>query len=905
MRLRPSSRFRPSAAPLLLCALLLACSGCGSSSKSASSAPPGVDSGTPEDPTDWVEGLVANESCILACSATCSEAKDPWTCPALAAWSTFPHDPTACGNWDGTYPTPVAGKCTATLPTGQAVEKTNALGTPVILPDGRRIEPAGNEWVFNDFQGGFPSGVLLDAQASQWLFVVDTGYTTHSLRVVSTLSLSLTSASNPVTSSIAYAPPAALNWGMAYVASSKTLMVASGYDGTTDPDSQIFAYDFDEESGALTADAGKAVPLPSGTFPQGIAVSPDGSTLLVGQVTDNHVLVVSLAAATYGKVTAQIALPQPDVFEIRFDPNDPSGQTAYATMWIDALNPSNPNVMPLSQIDLSTMKATTIPVGKEPEDMAFLDARYMVVANGLSDSLSIIDRSALMVVATVPLGATGLEPTALAYDAAHALLYATLSSQNAVEVFQVDDTQTPPSVAPIGRIPTSWWPTAITVDPSTGMIYVANGRSHGTPGLNVDGDDGTYLRGSVQAVPLMDMAALTSATTTAEADDDVQAYTGQTTVQCNGAPYDFPVPQTNTGGPSKQITHVVFIERENKTFDALFGDLPGVDGDPSYILSPQYQTEIWQNARKWATEFAHMDNYYSDAEQSIQGHFWDVFGRTSDTDERRWVVTWGRGEFSDVDSPGVSDYSAPLEGSIFSTLQAGGVTLDNDGELVGGLAFRNTHWPGGSSSSTTPDTIGGCYLAGRARSTCDMKQFTYAWLGNDHTFGLSPGYPNPSIMMATNDEATGMLLDGISHSPEWASTLVMVIEDDPSTGQDHVDMHRSISLFASPWVKRGYVSHGHYDISSLHKLFAHLFGKPYPNVEIANAALPLDVFTSTPDYTPFTYLPRTFTDDSCNKGSAEGKRAAQWDFSRPDEQPGLGAQLVRYFRDVSPPQELR
>ena len=852
----------------------------------------GDDSGL--SPGDWIDGLRANESCVLACDPTCMEANHPWTCPALAAWSTFPHDPAACDAFDGGYPAVVQGKCSATAPSGQAVEKTSAMGTPPVLPDGRRVEPAGNEWVFTDFQGGFPDGLVL---AAPWLFVVDTGYATHSVRIVDTRVLLASSGTSPVTSSIAYAPPAALNWGMAYVASAKLLYVASGYDSTTDPSPQVFAYDVDTTAGKLTADMAKSIPLPSGTFPQGIAVSPDGSTLLVGQVTDRHVLVVSPAAATYGKVTGQVDVGQADVFAIRFDPNDPAGKTAYATVWITPVNPSDATKMPLAQIDLSSMKSTTIPVGKEPEDMAFLDARYMVVANGFSDSLSIIDRPASRVVGTVALGTTGLEPTSLAYDAARSRLYATLASQNAVEVFDVDDTKQPPVVTPAGRIPTSWWPTAVAVDPANGTIYVANGRSHGTPGLNTDGDNGTYLRGSVQSVPYMDATALAAATATAEGDDDVQGYSGQPTVQCNGAPYDFPIPQKTTDGASPVIKHVVFIERENKTFDCLFGDLPGVDGDKSLLLSPQYQNSIWANARKWATQFAHMDNYYSDAEQSIQGHYWDVFGRSSDADERRWVVTWGRGEFGQVQAPGVTDDSAPLEGSIFSTLQAQGVSLDNDGELVGGLAFRNTRWPGGTSSTMVPDTIGGCYLAARARATCDMKQFTYAWLGNDHTFGASPGYPNPAIMMATNDEATGMALDGISHSPEWASTLVIVIEDDPSTGQDHVDMHRSIALFASPWIRRGYVSHGHYDVSSLHKLFSHIFGKPYPNVEVANAALPLDLFTSTPDYSPFTYVPRTYTDTSCNKkGMVEGRLAEKWDFSHPDEQPGLGAQLERMMR---------
>ena len=474
-------------------------------------------------------------------------------------------------------------------------------------------------------------------------------------------------------------------------------------------------------------------------------------------------------------------------------------------------------------MDVAGLKSTTIAVGKEPEDMAFLDARYMVVANGLSDSLAVIDRPASKVVGDRAARHRGPRADQPRVGRARTRASTRRSPRaNAVEAFDVDDTQTPPTSHARGQAPDGWWPTAVVAD-ADGTLYVTTGRGHGTQGLNVDGDDGTYLQGTVQAVPYMDAPALAAATTTAEGDANVQSFDGYPTVQCNGAPYDFPVPQTPADGPSPIIQHVFFIERENKTFDALFGDLPGVDGEPSYILTPQYQSSIWANARKIATAFAHMDNYYSDAEQSIQGHYWDVFGRTSDIDERRWLVTWGRGEFDQTKSPGVSDYSAPLEGSVFSSFKRGASALENEGELVGGLAYKNYKWPGGTSADTIPDTLGGCYLAARSRVTCDMPAFVYAWLGNDHTFGLSAGYPNPALMMAMNDEATGMLLDGISHSPIWGSSLVIVIEDDPSTGQDHVDMHRSIALFASPWVKRGYVSHGHYDIASLHKLMlAHL-----------------------------------------------------------------------------------
>jgi DNA-binding beta-propeller fold protein YncE len=873
-----------------VCALA-ACAVAAGCSKSGSTPLP--------SPDIWMYDLSQNSSCILNCDPSCAEAGKPWVCPALDSWGNLPHAD-ACKPFDGTtVPAPQQGACNATDPSGDAVEKTNPSGSPVVLPDGRRIEPAGNEWVLNDFPGGFPSNAL-QVPGTRWLVVVDTGYETHSVRVVDTGLLRAGGMTTPVVSSVRFDPPKALNWGMAYVATPSVVYVSSGYQSTTDPNPQVFAFDLDTKSGALTEDAAKTIALPMGVFPQAVAVSGDGKTMLVGQVTDSHVLAVSLDSATYGKVTANIDLGgQDDVYELRFDPNDPANDAAYATLWEANPDISMPTSMRVAQITVSGKKASLLPVGKAPEGMLFLDARTMLVAEALSDSIAVIDRPSGKVVAEAALGGAAFEPTSLAWDAQNKRVYATLASANAVEAFDVDTTKTPPTLTPAGRISTGWWPTSVTVDPADGTLYVTNGRGHGAVGLNTDGDNGTYLHGSVQAIPYVGSGALATATTQHDADENVGAFTGYPAVQCAGAPYDFPVPAKPEDGPSTLIQHIVFVVRENKTFDALFGDMPGVDGNPQYILSPMHQSQIWQNARKIATGFSHMDNFYEDAEQSIQGHFWTVYGRTSDFDERRWVVTWGRSEFSATSSPGVADNTAPLEGSLFSWLQAQNVTLDNMGELVGGVPYRDTNWPGGSTDATIPDTLGGCYVAGRARVLCDLPQFNYVWLTNDHTFGLAAGKPNPALMMSVNDEATGMLLDGISHSPIWPSTLVIVVEDDPSTGQDHVDQHRTIALFASPWIKRGYVSHAHYDVASLHKLFSHLLGKPYRNRVIANAALPLDVFTSTPDYTPFEYVPRTFGDGSCNAdGTSGAMRARVWDFSHPDEQPGLDEQLEETLRTL-------
>jgi phospholipase C len=152
-------------------------------------------------------------------------------------------------------------------------------------------------------------------------------------------------------------------------------------------------------------------------------------------------------------------------------------------------------------------------------------------------------------------------------------------------------------------------------------------------------------------------------------------------------------------------------------------------------------------------------------------------------------------------------------------------------------------------------------------------------------------------MYAVNDEATGMVVDAVSHSPLWQRSLVVVVEDDPGQGgAESVDAHRTILVMASPWLKRAYVSHANVDISSVHKLIAHVFGLPYPNVEVANAALPLDMFSSTPDYTPYTYAKRTYPLTCATSATgAEQRLTASWAFDDPDAQPGLDAQVARWL----------
>ncbi len=848
-------------------------------------------------------------SCVLSCAA-CDEATKPWTCPALGAWAKLPHDcsDSACGKWDGTYPKPVQGQCTASAATGEAAAKTDISAKPVVLPDGRRLRPAGVDILLDHdkLQGTFPASALWIPD-TPYVAVSDDGYGDHALRILDTDKLA--AGQYPVTGEVVFKSPESLNYGLA-LAQDGTLYAASGA-----PDSIIRAFSVNTSNGSVTADTSRDIPVensaPGDVFPSGIAISPDGTKLAVAQVQQRALLLYSLETASYGKQLAVVDLGNAgrELLDARFDPQ--SSDVVYVTAW---------NGKTLFEVDVTNLSAPSvraIPTGKQPEQIAFIPPSFLVVANSLSDTLSVVDRVKAEVVDTVPVDANakfpGSSPSALAYDAGSGKLYVALAATNGVAAFDVkpgSGAGAAPSFVPLGVLPTAWWPTAVVParvqagSPQAGRLLIMNGRGHGTgptlaPQSFAQGINGLEMKGSAELVTQLDAATLTDETKKWEAAGVVDQLAGQPEVKCPaGSDYDFPIPRTNTEGPSKEIKHVVFIVRENKTFDALMGDVKGVNGDPKLVMAPGKMDQVWGNIRKVAGEFSQADNFYEDAEQSIQGHFWTVYGRSSDYTERNWLSVWGRGTRG-LPQFGGQDLK-PVEGGIFDWLSKNKIAFDNMGELVGGTPLDQGYGLV-STGGTTPDTKGACYIAGRARLLCDMKPFTYVWLVNDHTFGGKAGAPNPGLMISVNDEATGMIVDAISHSPMWKSTLIVVIEDDPSDGADHVDAHRSIAVFASPWVKRGYVTHTHFDVQSLHKLFAHIFGIPYNNQTSAHAELPFDLFSSTPDYTPFKYQPRSYTDLSCNAAGSKHALEAQsqhWDFAEPDDQPGLSAQVWEMMHEL-------
>ena len=842
-----------------------------------------VDYSTPQG---YISALKCDalKSCAFQCK--CAEPETPYVCPALRPWAAMEHA-SSCGSFDGsTTPAVVQGRCTASAPTGVAAKPfgPDADGR-TYLPDGHWIAPAGHEQVLHG--PGIRSAFLIDEVLipnTKYAVAVDAGVADNAIYSVD---LDLLATDKPALVSTQKAS-GQLDYGLAFVAPNR--VYASG-----GADAKVYAYTIDV-SGVLARDAQNDLDLGPSKDPAkrwyvgGLAASGDGTTLFVSSaVGEGQARIVDLTSKAQKSV--DLGPSASELFGAFRDPYDKSGKS----YWISALDGHD-----LLHIDASAGAVVgKINAGKNPEGVAFLGGTHLAAVFSDEDAIGVFEAVSGKLVQTLKLAQdalNGAQPGALAYDEPNKRLYCTLSGVNAIGVYAFDASSSAP-LTPLGKVPTAWFPTGVRVRPDGSLVVInAKGRSTG-PAIGANTPELT--KGSIALISSPTSMDLSTMTAIAEDSRKTTVAQGFPTVSCNGTPYDFPVPSGDDGAPSAQIQHVIYVIRENKTFDSVFGDVDGVNGDKKLVMSPGRMDEYWHNARAIARAFTNFDMYGISAEQSLQGHVWTSLGRTTDWIERTWSATWGR----NVRSPraGIDrQFGSPAEGGLFTWLERNKVPYENMGEIIGlGDQGFDFSYPGLVYTQSIPDEMKSCYLAARARATCDLKSLSYVVMPNDHTKGTgSPTDPTPELMIAVNDVATGMLLDAVSHSPMWPTTLLIVTEDDPQDGYDHVDGHRTPLFMASPWIKRNYVSHTRIDTASLHKLFAHLFAKPYSNARQAEAALPYDAFTGTPDYTPYTYTPLQ-TKVSCNPTTTKSwspPNAPNWE--TPDQTPWIRDEVMTHMREL-------
>jgi YVTN family beta-propeller protein len=626
----------------------------------------------------------------------------------------------------------------------------------------------------------------------------------------------------------------------------------------------------DTATGAVDRDV--SLPLPF--FPVAVARAPDGTLAVAGDL-GNRVAFVDPAAervigtASVGRHPAALAFSA-------------DGKTLYVADRAESQ---------LDVVDVASRAVRArIAVGLHPVALAS-DGRRLYAADSDDDDVAVIDLASERAVARVPVpfarrDAVGASPNALALDGDR--LYVSCGAANAVAVFR----PTPDGLAPLGAIAAGWYPTGVAVDRAHRVLYVINGKgesSHANPRYTVQRTAtrlanpapaqyvADQLTGSIRRMPIPDDDAL------ARGLDDVRALAQHEPAATNAV--------VRPGGP---IRHVVYVIKENRSYDQVLGDVAGADGDPSLVL---FGAPVTPNQHALARRFGTFDRFFTDAHISADGHNWATAAFANDYLEKMWPQNYANRR-SQYDFEDAAEAAVPHGKYLWNDAAAHGVTLRNYGEYVTAgpskptpvsasdpalLAHTDRNFATFDMSVTDVDRVAEWKREFDAfERTRTLPQLEIVRLPRDHTSGTRAGSPTPAAMVADNDLAVGRLVDAISHSPDWASTAVFVIEDDAQNGPDHVDEQRSTLYVASPYAAGG-VQHAMYTQASVLRTIEIVLGLPPMSAYDAGARPLTAAFRAKPDLQPFTALPARTDVDAKNPATAyRADDSARLDFAQAD-----------------------
>ncbi|MFO0889140.1 MAG: bifunctional YncE family protein/alkaline phosphatase family protein [Isosphaeraceae bacterium] len=587
----------------------------------------------------------------------------------------------------------------------------------------------------------------------------------------------------------------------------------------------------------------------------------------------------------------------------------PRGSLLYVSDWagrtVHVVDPS----------DLRTV--SRIAVGEHPNQMALHpgDGR-LFVACASSNCVSVIETRRGVVTETIhtalfPRAPEGSTPDALAIAPDGKTLYVANADNNCVAVI---DISAPGKSQVKGFIPTGWYPTAVAVTPDGKNLLVGVGKGNQTKPNPIRAEPakgnaepeaaarrralpfpyiGTTLSGALSIVPVPD-------------DRTLAAYTDTVYRNCpysdrllTEAPHPEPTAiPTKVGDPSP-IKHILYIIKENRTYDQVFGDLTRGNGDPALVM---FGREVTPNHHKLAEEFVLLDNLYCNGHVSADGHPWSTMAYNTDYIARNWALTYsGR---AGVDDDDVGDLAKAPSGYLWDACARAGLAYRSYGEYG-----RRVSEPDGSlrMEGAVPGLVGHVspdygiskVPGRRARDTDNAETFLREFrefeknnnlprfmvmsLGEDHTTGTRPGTFTPQACVASNDLALGRIVEALSRSKYWPELAIFVIEDDAQNGPDHVDAHRTVGLVVSPYVKRRSLDSTQYSTVSMIRTMELILGLP-PLSQYDAAARPMFAsFTAKPDLAPYTHEPARIDLNAVNTATAYGaERSMKMDFDEYD-----------------------
>ncbi len=489
-----------------------------------------------------------------------------------------------------------------------------------------------------------------------------------------------------------------------------------------------------------------------------------------------------------------------------------------------------------------------------------------------------------------PRAPAGCTPSALALTPDESMLFVANANTNDLAVVNVKD---PGASAPLGFVPTGWYPTSVRLSRDGQTIFVANGKG-ATSRANRDGPMPGAPAGTLSTTReyIGGLFHGTLSTISMPSPRQMAAYS-QTVYECSplkqGDPAGVrgPLPAAGNPIPSKvgdpsPIRYVVYIIKENRTYDQVFGDMKEGNGAPEICLFPE---AITPNHHALAREFVLLDNFYVDSEVSADGHEWSMGAYATDFVERLWPLGYRNDRRVPYPAEGAHDEIArPAGGYLWDKASEKGVTYRSYGEFV-----ENGRTPKDPATARIKALQGHFDPFFRSydmdyrdvdrtkRFTQELAEFENAGemprlvilrLPNDHTSGTAPGKRTVTACVGDNDLALGQLVEALSKSRFWPRMAIFVVEDDAQNGSDHVDAHRTVALAISPYIKKHSVDSTLYSTSSMLRTME-LILRLEPMSQFDAAARPMfAAFAGQPDVTPYRHRPARVDLDAKNSPRA-------------------------------------
>ena len=599
----------------------------------------------------------------------------------------------------------------------------------------------------------------------------------------------------------------------------------------------------------------------------------------------------------------------------------------------------------VSVVDPQTGKVIKeIEVGLHPNDIINSpDGKYVYVANANSDTVSVIRTDKDVVSETIPVKLTsdfdGDSPDGLGISPDGKTLYVANGMDNAIAVVKLgtnaNSNDRSKASEILGFIPTEAYPGSIAVSKGGSMLYVTNIEAIGARETIYSGDNKAYytykkapvvrtngyytthrMLASISIIKNPDIVTLGEYTERVRKTNLVgRMYLSKLISRKDIKPV--PVPK-RIGEPSV-FKHVIYIIKENRSYDQVFGDMKEGDGDP-YLCA--FGEKVTPNQHELAQEFELLDNYYASGKCSAEGHQWTDSGMVTDYIEKS-VRAWFR-SYPHVQTDAMV---YPTWGFIWNDALKHGKTIRIYGEAAtphwtpaGGwkdlyedfvnhgnkFKFWNTTtiddikpylspvYPG-YDSHNIPDVLRASRFIKElkeyeSKPDDQLPNLIIIALPDDHTAGTRPGFPTPRAQVADNDLALGQIIDAVSHSKFWPTTAIFVTEDDPQDGWDHVSAYRTTGFVVSPYSALEKVVHTNYNQVSMLRTIEQILGLPPMSKEDASASPMFDCFTNIPNLAPYTVVPNQIPLNEMNlplsqlKGKAlyYAKLSSNPEFSRID-----------------------